>query len=73
MTLKDRFFVEEKAATNKTVSDFYKEVNQLLRSEKTAAIRNMFEGEPVARKNVTFKVMCEIREKVLETAAEAMK
>lgn len=73
MILKDRFFVEEKAATNKTASDFYKEVNQLLLSEKTAAIRNLFEGEPVARKNVTFKVMCEIREKVLETAAEAMK
>lgn len=50
MTLKERFFVEEKAATNKTASDFYKEVNQLLLSEeKTTAITNIFEGEPVAR------------------------
>lgn len=49
MTLKDRLFVEEKAATNKTASDFYKEVNQLLLSEKTTAIPNIFEGEPVAR------------------------
>lgn len=47
MTLKERFFVEEKAATNKT--DFYKEVNQLLLSEKTTVITNIFEGEPVAR------------------------
>lgn len=69
MALKDRLFVEEKAATNKTASDFYMEVNQLLLSEKMAVIRNMFEGEHVARKNVTFKVICEIREKVLEIAA----
>lgn len=73
MILKDRFFVKEKVVINKIVLDFYKEVNQFLLSEKIIVIISIFEGEFVVRKNVIFKVICEIREKVLEIVVEVIK
>jgi len=72
-SLKDRFLKEGTSVENKTLSEFYRQVNVIMTGNKLKHFGSVFGGDPVAQKNVVFKLASKIRKLVLESAVDPIK
>ena len=72
-SLKDRFLKEGTSVENKTLSKFYRQVNVIMTGNKLKHFGSVFGGDPVAQKNVVFKLASKIRKLVLESAVDPIK
>ncbi|CAC5357486.1 PIF1 [Mytilus coruscus] len=74
-SLKEKFFKNKEGSVteNKTVSDFYKAVHVIMSGDKLKKLSTVFGSDPVARKNVVFKLASAIRNCVLESTAAPLR
>ncbi|CAG2219904.1 unnamed protein product [Mytilus edulis] len=74
-SLKEKNFKKKEGSVteNKTVSDFYKAVHVIMSGDKLKKLSTVFGSDPVARKNVVFKLASAIRNCVLESTAAPLR